>query len=178
MHFDVLLVSFSMAHSIAPMLALILSASTLFIAHGASGEEHAGSAWHPELFAYDRPAKLAVEVTTPTQAQVALFPRPPQARADAPEPEETAGAVTPATLGPVNIWHLRFKDAAGKIVPALLCEPQQGHGPWPVVIAIHGLTSNKAQVCWQVAGPLAAQGFAVLAWICPATANERAKQAR
>jgi dienelactone hydrolase len=67
------------------------------------------------------------------------------------------------TVGPVHVVHLRFRDALGGVVPALLCTPAGKTGPFPLVIAVHGLTSNKAQVCAQVGPTLAAKGYAVLA---------------
>lgn len=51
----------------------------------------------------------------------------------------------------------------GEIVPVLLSRPSEGEGPWPVVVAVHGLGSNKAQVTAQVAPALTKKGFAVLA---------------
>jgi alpha-beta hydrolase superfamily lysophospholipase len=45
----------------------------------------------------------------------------------------------------------------------LLCTPADRKGPFPVVVAVHGLTSNKAQVCAQVAPGLTKRGFAVIA---------------
>jgi dienelactone hydrolase len=45
----------------------------------------------------------------------------------------------------------------------LLCTPAGKSGPFPLVVAVHGMNSNKAQVCGQIASPLAKRGFAVLA---------------
>jgi dienelactone hydrolase len=58
---------------------------------------------------------------------------------------------------------VKFRDADGDVVPALLCTPRGKTGPFPVVVAVHGLTSNKAQVAAQVAPELAERGFAVIA---------------
>lgn len=118
--------------------------------------------WDRKLFDYIRPAKLVVEETTPTDAQVNFWLRPPQATADAPPPKATGPAKSRA-VGNANVIHLRFRDATGDIVPALLCTPRGKTGPFPVVIAIHGLTSNKMQVCGQIAPALIRCGFAVLA---------------
>jgi dienelactone hydrolase len=63
----------------------------------------------------------------------------------------------------LNILRLRFRDLEGADVPALLVTPRDRQGPFPVVIALHGLRSNKAQVVAQVAPTLVKQGFAVLA---------------
>ncbi len=132
-------------------------------AGAAEAPRAADNGWDAKLFAYDRPDELVVEVTTPTEAQTSIWHRPAPMPADAPDPVRTTGDVKPSSMGGVRVWHLRFKDATGQIVPALLCEPKEGSGPWPLVVAIHGLTSNKAQVCWQIAGALTARGFGVLA---------------
>ncbi len=49
----------------------------------------------------------------------------------------------------------------------LLCKPHGKTGPFPVVIALHGIGSNKAQVCGQIGPAFASQGFAVLAFDMP-----------
>ncbi len=67
----------------------------------------------------------------------------------------------------MNVVHLRFRDATGDNVPVVLCTPKDKKGPFPLVVAVHGLTSNKAQVCWQVGPALAAKGFAVMALDLP-----------
>jgi dienelactone hydrolase len=118
--------------------------------------------WDSKWFAYDKPAKLIVEETTPTSDQVNFWKRPQQADPDATPPKATDPA-EPVTVGQVDILHLRFKDADGNIVPALLCKPHGQPGPFPVVIATHGFTSHKAQVCAQVAPELTKRGIAVLA---------------
>jgi hypothetical protein len=128
--------------------------------------ETAAPAWDAKAFDYERPKTLVVEETTPSAEQVGLFPRPPEAKADAPQPKAT-GPATPRVVGAFNVVHLRFRDASGDIVPALLCAPKEKQGPFPLVIAVHGLTSHKAQVCGQVGPALAAQGFAVLALDLP-----------
>ncbi len=118
--------------------------------------------WNRTLFDYQRPRTLQVEQTTPTEAQVNFWLRPPQATGEEPEPQMTSPAV-PRAVGNIDVVHLRFKDATGDIVPALLCTPKGKPGPFPLVIAIHGLTSNKSQVCGQVAPALIKHGYAVLA---------------
>src|SRR5579859_5974709 len=118
--------------------------------------------WDASWFHYQRPNRLVVEQTTPTADQVNFWRRPRQADPQAPDPVST-GPAKPLTVGPIDTVHLRFKDADGQIVPAVLCTPHGHKGPFPVVIATHGYTSNKAQVCAQVAPALVARGFAVLA---------------
>jgi len=119
--------------------------------------------WDAALFAYQRPERLVVEETTPTGEQVAIWSKPPKEAGDVPAPKATDPAL-PREVGPMNVIHLRFRDATGDIVPAILCTPKGKTGPFPVVIAIHGLTSNKAQVVVAQVGPaLAARGFAILA---------------
>ena len=119
--------------------------------------------WDPSLFRYERREKLAVEVTTPTPQQVAWMGRPPEMGPNPPAPKATEGPVKPRTVGRIDVLHLKFRDADGDVVPALLCTPKGKTGPFPVVVAVHGLTSNKGQVAAQLAPALAERGFAVIA---------------
>jgi dienelactone hydrolase len=89
--------------------------------------------------------------------------RPPQVEKRGETVRPSRGNGKPRAAGPLDVLHLEYVDAAGDVVPALLCTPKGKKGPFPVVIAVHGLTSNKAQVCAQVGPALAARGFAVLA---------------
>lgn len=123
----------------------------------------AANGWNGKLFRYDRPAKVVVQESTPTAAQVDWRSRPPQAKADAPRPVARDAAPEPRVVAEMNVVHLRFTDADGDVVPALLCTPKGKTGPFPLVVAVHGLNSNKAQVMAQVAPALAKRGFAVLA---------------
>ena len=118
--------------------------------------------WDPQHFSYDRPAHLAIEQTTPAVEHFGFLRRPPVADPAAPDPVETPAA-SPRTLDGMDFVHLRFKDSCGQIVPRLLCRPHGKTGPFPVVIAVHGLGSNKAQVCGQVGPTLTKHGFAILA---------------
>lgn len=118
--------------------------------------------WNGAFFKYEKPSKMVVEQKTPTDAQVNFWIRPPQLSADSPEPQST-GAADPREVGHADLIHLLFKDATGDLVPAMLCTPRGQKGPFPVVIAIHGLTSNKIQVIGQVAPTLIRKGYAILA---------------
>jgi fermentation-respiration switch protein FrsA (DUF1100 family) len=119
------------------------------------------NAWQPKLLDYTPPDKFAVEESTPTVNQVDFRSRPRIADPDTFSPSDSAAS--PMTIGDLNIVHLRFKDSENEIVPALLCTPKSKPGPFPLVIAAHGLRSNKAQVLGQVAPALVKRGFAVLA---------------
>ena len=132
--------------------------------YNAAAAAEARNDWDASLFAYERPEKLEVEVTTPTGQQVSWVGRPTQLAAKAAvKPTAPGTAITPRAVGPVDVLHLKFRDADGDVVPALLCTPKGKKGPFPVVVAVHGLTSNKAQVAAQVAPELAERGFAVIA---------------
>ena len=149
----------------APLFRILLTMSFMpaFVQNAARAASPNG--WDASLFAYDRPEPLAVEVTTPTAQQVAWFGRPPEMSQEAATAvvEPTEGDVKPRTVGPVDVLHLKFRDLDGDVVPALLCTPKGKKGPFPLVVAVHGLTSNKGQVAAQVAPELAKRGFAVLA---------------
>ena len=145
----------------------------------ASPSFHGGSStqpWESARFNYERPKHIAVEQTTPTDDQISFTHRPKIAEASAPDPIDTPAA-KPRNLENYNVIHLRFKDALGKVVPALLCRPRGKTGPLPLVIAVHGLGSYKAQVCAQVAPTLTRHGFAVLAADIPCH-GERPGEAR
>ncbi len=121
-----------------------------------------GNGWSADVFRYDRPARLIVEESTPTVAQSDWHTHPPQMKADDADLIASAGPAKPRVIEHMNFLRLRFKDADGEVVPVLLCTPAGKKGPFPVV-AVHGLTSNKAQVCAQVAPGLTKRGFAVIA---------------
>jgi dienelactone hydrolase len=128
-----------------------------------AGKAAVSNGWEATWFEYDRPDHLVVEEWTPTAAQVDYTRRPPQRFV--PEDQDlvpTREPARPRPVGPLDVVHLRFRDAGGDVVPALLCTPRGKKGPFPVVIAVHGLTSNKAQVCAQIAPALAERGYAVL----------------
>jgi fermentation-respiration switch protein FrsA (DUF1100 family) len=132
-----------------------------------AGGEKVQNGWSGTLYEFQRPRQLIVEEATPTAEQVNWRQRPPAMKPDAPQPKAT-GPAKPALMGDFNVVHLRFKDAEGDVVPALLCTPRNKNGPFPLVLAVHGITSNKAQVCAQVAPALTKRGFAVLAADMPA----------
>ena len=122
----------------------------------------AANGWNASAFDYARSDDLVVERTTPNAAQVNFKTRPPQ-KAEEPSALDTTAGAKALTVGPVDVTRLRFRGAENEIVTALLCTPAGKTGPFPLVIAVHGLGSNKAQIVGQVAPALAKQGFAVLA---------------
>jgi len=122
----------------------------------------AANGWNASVFDYARADDIVVERTTPTAAQVNFHSRPPQ-NAERPAELNDQAVAKPVTIGPVDVVRLRFGGAEDEMVTALLCTPKGKSGPFPLVIAVHGLGSNKAQVVGQVAPALAKQGFAVLA---------------
>jgi dienelactone hydrolase len=153
-----------LSHVFYASVALALSGALLFADPAPAGDPTSGNGWDPGAFSYKVSAPLAVEETTPTPAQVDWVHQPPKLPANTPAPVATHGKVEPfRTDLPLNITRLRFRDLEGEDVPALLVTPKGRSGPFPVVIALHGLRSNKGQVVAQVAPTLCKQGFAVLA---------------
>jgi dienelactone hydrolase len=145
------------------MCCILVAVATIApVARADEQQQPKPSAWDAKFFDYDAPKDLIVEQTTPTPDQVDFKSRPPQTAGDRPV-IGTKWPAKPRTVGPLDIVHIRFTDSEGDVVPALLCTPAGKKGPFPVVIAVHGLRSNKAQVCGQVAPALAKRGFAVLA---------------
>jgi dienelactone hydrolase len=118
--------------------------------------------WDASWFSY-KPAKLVVEETTPTRAQVDWQHHPPKLPPNTLPPVAATGPVKPYVYESLSITRLRFRDAQNADVPALLVTPRGKKGPFPVVLALHGLRSTKAQVVAQVAPALVARGFAVIA---------------
>jgi dienelactone hydrolase len=155
-----------------PLLTLAAAASLLLAPHLSHAQVATTPATQPsplaflaDYFNYSKSEKIAVEETTPTADQINFRSRPRQMR-DVDVAAEIIASDKPAkpkTIGDLDIRRLRFKDADGDVVTALLCTPAGKTGPFPVAIAVHGLGSNKAQVCGQVAPALAKKGFAVLA---------------
>jgi dienelactone hydrolase len=149
-------------HLLLGLLAIALSGVTLFADAPAPTAQGAGS-WDASAFSYTRAHSLAVEETTPNAAQVDWRNQPPKLPAGTPAPVASKVAAKPYSTDSLNIVRLRFRDLEGADVPALLVTPRGRKGPFPVVIALHGLRSNKAQVVAQVAPTLVQKGFAVLA---------------
>jgi dienelactone hydrolase len=118
--------------------------------------------WSSAWFNYDSKAPLVIQEAMPTAAQVNFYQRPAQLAENA-RITPTTQPADPRVVGDVDIRYFRFKDADGQVVPALLCTPHGKKGPFPVVVAVHGLGSNKAQVCGQVAPALTRRGVAVIA---------------
>ena len=143
---------------------LLMSVAVSVCAAEAGGENKpVRNAWSPKWFEYEKPLELVVVASTPTASQVDYTQRPRPVAGRAAGLEPSTGKAEARAVGPMDVLHLRFVDAAGDVVPALLCTPKGKKGPFPVVIAVHGLTSNKAQVCAQVGPELVKRGFAVLA---------------
>src|SRR5437868_5240469 len=152
------------ASRVLPVLVSMSCIVSVSAAEAGGAVRPRAAGWDSKWFSYEPADELAVAVSTPTAAQVDYTQRPPQVRDVADEVRSSRKAdAKPRAAGPLDVLHLRYVDAAGDVVPALLCTPKGKKGPFPVVIAVHGLTSNKAQVCAQVGPALAEKGFAVLA---------------
>jgi dienelactone hydrolase len=138
----------------APAMAQSSSATTQSV--------QVSNGWSSKWFDYKLDHKLIVQECTPTSAQVNFYTRPPQMGPNA-RVTPTTKPSAPKTIGDIDVKYLRFQDTSGDVVPALLCTPHGKRGPFPIVVAVHGLGSNKAQVCGQVAPALAKHGVAVIA---------------
>jgi fermentation-respiration switch protein FrsA (DUF1100 family) len=157
------------------LIAVAAAASLLLAPHLANAQDSvaiAPATTQPAAFAflstyfhYDKPDAIVVEETTPTPDQVNFRSRPAQMSAEAMAAEivATTEPASPKTIQGIDIRRLRFRDTDGDVVTALLCTPAGRPGPFPLAVAVHGLHSNKAQVCGQVSPSLTKKGFAVLA---------------
>ncbi len=135
-------------------------------ASNAAADSTPNDLWDGALYSFKRPEKLVVEESTPTAAQASWMDWPERLPASPPDPVDR-GSAKSVEVGPLDVVRLTFRDADGEVVPALLCRPHGSLGRLPVVIAVHGLTSNKAQVCAQVGPALSKRGFATLALDLP-----------
>lgn len=129
----------------------------------ATQPQPAPGGWSAAAFAYERTGPLLYEETAPNPRQVNFRARPAILADDAIHPTTGDAAIESVTIGPLEITHLKFRSVNGDIVTALLGTPRGKEGPFPLVIAIHGVGSYKAQVLGQVGPALARRGFAVLA---------------
>lgn len=96
--------------------------------------------WTPEVFDYDGPAHLVIRELT----------QPPERR-------------VPDT----HQFGLVFKNLRGQDVPVLITLPERGKGPFPAIILLHALGSDRYQITRDLAGPLTRKGFACLALDLP-----------
>lgn len=117
--------------------------------------------WDASYFDYAKPAKLDYHVSQPTREQLSFVSRPSI---------DSGKAIIPTTIMPepvathgIEFLHVRFRNTDGEVVPMLLAMPAGKSGPFPVVLAVHGLHSNKAQVIGQLGRSLTKRGFAILA---------------
>lgn len=121
----------------------------------------------PSVFQYaSDPARL-VFWATPTAAQTLMFGRP--APVVGPEQKSLVAAnkiqslPTATTLVNADLRWFTFQDEQGEWIPAMLATPAGKAGPFPLIVATHGIFSHKMQVLGQVGPALLEKGYAVLA---------------
>lgn len=159
----VVISSWVVASRVGVVLLMTCVVSGFAAEAGAGKRKVVRNGWEAKWFAYERPGEMVVVASTPTAAQVDYTQRPRAVVEKAASLKASGEDAKPRAAGPMDVVHLKFVDAFGDVVPALLCTPRGKTGPFPVVVAVHGLTSNKAQVCAQVGPALVERGFAVLA---------------
>lgn len=96
----------------------------------------AGPDWSPDVFDYNRPARLDVR--------------------DSKDP----GRVKVARA---THQHLVFRNLDGQDVPALITLPRKGRPPFPVVMLVHAYASTREQVTHYIAPAMLERGFATIA---------------
>lgn len=114
----------------------------------------------PRWFEYERVAAKVVWAT-PNDLQTLAMGRPPVLNGL----PDGAGEAWPQ---PQRMWGAEVRWVAmrageGEWVTGLLATPEGAGGPFPLVVAAHGLLSQKMQVLSQVGPALVKRGFAVLA---------------
>ena len=95
--------------------------------------------WTPEVFDYDRPGRLEV----------------------------TDRGVPSSELNDTRQFELSFKNLRDEEVPVLVTLPPTGKGPFPAVLLIHALGSDRQQITQSIARVLTARGFACVALDLP-----------
>jgi dienelactone hydrolase len=117
--------------------------------------------------AFNRTHPTGVLWKTPTVQQLNTFARSPATRPSLdralPLPFTTRDLPAPRRWVKADARWFAFKDDFDDIVPGLLLTPAGKAGPFPLVIATHGLFSHKSQVIGQIGLDLIEQGFAVVA---------------
>lgn len=119
-------------------------------------------------FAHTRPTEVVFR--TPGLGQLLVYGRPAPATRpaegetrDLPRRIPTASLPPALRYGGADLRWFAFRDEAGQWVPGLIATPPGRDGPFPMVLATHGLLSHKVQVLGQVGESLLARGFAVVA---------------
>ena len=100
---------------------------------------------------------------TPNASQTLVFGRPPATRPSVPSLKDINALPLPSVIVGSEIRWLAFKGEGGEWVPALLVTPEGKPGPFPLVVATHGLLSQKMQMVSQMGPALIKRNFAVLA---------------
>ena len=73
----------------------------------------------------------------------------------------------PYALSGTRQEEIVFKDVRGQDVPVLITMPAEGSGPFPLVVLVHGYTSNKEEVTRQLGRVLTQRGMACIAMDLP-----------
>ncbi|MBI4579300.1 MAG: alpha/beta hydrolase [Planctomycetes bacterium] len=103
--------------------------------------------WTPEVFDYDRPARLEV--------------------ADKGEPK--------GKLPDTRQRELVFRNLRDEEVPVLVTLPPRGKGPWPAVLLLHALGSDRQYISRDLGRALTARGFACVALDLPNHGDRKGK---
>lgn len=74
----------------------------------------------------------------------------------------TATFVSRKLEGTYTLERLTIKPARGSVIPASLCLPSEGSGPFPVVLLIHGVGERKETMLRRFAAPLTRNGIACI----------------
>lgn len=125
----------------AAMVSLLMVVAGLGTSDAPASVRGRTDAWDPAIFDYDRPLPLPTE---PVKAEL-------DRRVTGTRQEQVV-----------------FTNTRGQQVPVLITKPEEGKGPFPVILLIHGLGSNRIQVTRQAGRTLADHGFATLAMDLPA----------
>ena len=104
------------------------------------------------------PARAQTPATAPTGSS-GPYAYPPPARLEIREDKRKIDDQLMSTRQRFYV----FKDVRGDEVFVLLTLPKHGKGPFPVVLLVHGFSSDSQHLTRQVGGPLVERGFALVA---------------
>lgn len=103
---------------------------------------------------------MVVEQTTPKDGQLRWTHK--RLPTDSTPLATSRPAAEPANVGRMKVVRLRFASATDDIVPVLLATPAEGKPPFRLVIALHAIYCDKAQVLGQFGPALTEAGYAVM----------------
>src|SRR5579862_374634 len=138
---------------VAVLAALCLAVPGAWAQKGGGAVSAGGTSAKVPVIGFDWTTMLGSYQTTPPQTQDVTV-----------APQENADAA---------VWHIAFKGVGGDQVAGLFARPKSA-GVYPVVLLLHGLTSDKETMMRYFGQPLIQLGYSVLALDAPLHGERKA----